>query len=148
MTYFMMGGRYDPVSNGFSSNSFAFHMMMIFFFFFTVILMLNVLIALINNAINDGDQAWQLDWLQNRMRYIESAENMTYDIPDKEKDVSQAVAMEAEATAAAMTRLVEVELRKQLDTERASSERQIGELRQQLRDQQEILGQILGKLNR
>ncbi|KAG0208467.1 hypothetical protein BGX33_006225 [Mortierella sp. NVP41] len=81
MTYFMMGGRYDPVSNGFSSNSFAFHMMMIFFFFFTVILMLNVLIALINNAINDGDQAWQLDWLQNRMRYIESAENMTYDIP-------------------------------------------------------------------
>jgi hypothetical protein len=36
---------------------------------------------LINNAINDGSQAWMLDWMNNRMRYIESAENMTYDIP-------------------------------------------------------------------
>ncbi|KAF8945903.1 hypothetical protein BGZ47_001791 [Haplosporangium gracile] len=81
MTYFMMGGRYDPIDNGFSSDNVGFHLMMIVFFFFTVILMLNVLIALINHAIDDGDQTWQLDWLQNRMRYVESAENMTYDIP-------------------------------------------------------------------
>ncbi|KAG0272601.1 hypothetical protein BGZ95_011621 [Linnemannia exigua] len=81
MTYFMMGGNYDPVKGGFSSYSAAFHIMMIVFFFFTVILMLNVLIALINNAISDGDQTWQLDWLEYRMRYVESAENMTYDIP-------------------------------------------------------------------
>ncbi|KAG0195309.1 hypothetical protein BGX33_003704, partial [Mortierella sp. NVP41] len=77
----MMGGSYDPVEGGFSSDSFAFHMMMVIFFFFTVILMLNVLIALINNAIDDGDQTWQLDWMEYRMRYVESAENMTYDIP-------------------------------------------------------------------
>jgi hypothetical protein len=41
-------------------------------------------VALINNAITDGDQSWQLDWMEYRMRYIESAENMTYDIPGKE----------------------------------------------------------------
>ncbi|KAF9911927.1 hypothetical protein EC991_001833 [Linnemannia zychae] len=75
------GGSYDQVEGGFTSNSFAFHMLMMVFFFFTVILMLNVLIALINNAINDGDQTWQLDWMDYRMRYVESAENMTYDIP-------------------------------------------------------------------
>ncbi|KAG0295173.1 hypothetical protein BGZ96_012369 [Linnemannia gamsii] len=80
-TYFMMGGNYDPVKTGFDSNSFAFHGMLMVFFFFTVIVMLNVLIALINNAISDGDQSWQLDWMEYRMRYIESAENMTYDIP-------------------------------------------------------------------
>ncbi|KAF9131284.1 hypothetical protein BGW39_002013 [Mortierella sp. 14UC] len=67
MTYFMMGGRYDPIANGFSTDNVGFHLMLIILFFFTVILMLNVLIALINHAIDDGDQTWQLDWLQNRM---------------------------------------------------------------------------------
>ncbi|KAF9932264.1 hypothetical protein FBU30_008559 [Linnemannia zychae] len=81
MTYFMMGGRYDNLSGAFDSNDVGFHLMMAVFFFFTVILMLNVLIALINHAIDDGDRTWELDWLQNRMRYIESAENLTYDIP-------------------------------------------------------------------
>ncbi|KAG0274617.1 hypothetical protein BGZ95_009621 [Linnemannia exigua] len=81
MTYFMMGGMYDPVNNGFKHDDVGFHMMMVVFFFFTVILMLNVLIALINHAIDDGDRTWELDWLQNRMRYVESAENFTYNIP-------------------------------------------------------------------
>ncbi|KAK3841087.1 MAG: hypothetical protein J3R72DRAFT_445923, partial [Linnemannia gamsii] len=81
MTYFMLGGLYDPVSNGFTHDDVGFHIMMVIFFFFTVILMLNVLIALINHAIDDGDRTWELDWLQNRMRYVESAENLTYDIP-------------------------------------------------------------------
>jgi hypothetical protein len=47
-----------------------------------------------------------------------------------------------------MARMVEVELRKQLDVERANSERQIGELQQQLREQQQMLVQILAKLER
>ncbi|KAG0195745.1 hypothetical protein BGX33_002655, partial [Mortierella sp. NVP41] len=81
MTYFMMGGRYDPLSNGFDTDNVSFHLMMAVFFFFTVILMLNVLIALVNEAINDGDKTWELHWLNNRLRYIESAENLTYDIP-------------------------------------------------------------------
>ncbi|KAH7057858.1 hypothetical protein BKA57DRAFT_499737 [Linnemannia elongata] len=76
--YFVMGGRYDPFDNDFKSGGFAFHFMLVVFFFFTAILMLNVLIALINLAFNDGDQTWRLTWLENRMRYVESAENMTY----------------------------------------------------------------------
>ncbi|KAF9086044.1 hypothetical protein BGX29_001644 [Mortierella sp. GBA35] len=81
MTYFMMGGRYDQVSKGFSSNNFGFHALMIVSFFFTVILMLNVLIALINHAFDDGDKTWELEWLQNRMRYVERAENLICDTP-------------------------------------------------------------------
>ncbi|KAF9152688.1 hypothetical protein BG015_004857 [Linnemannia schmuckeri] len=79
--YFVMGGRYDPFDNDFKSGNWAFHLMLIVFFFFTVILMLNVLIALINLAFNNGDQTWRLTWLENRMRYVESAENMTYIFP-------------------------------------------------------------------
>ncbi|KAI1311611.1 hypothetical protein EDD11_003351 [Mortierella claussenii] len=54
---------------------------MAFFFFFTVILMLNVLIALINVAFGKGDDGWRLTWIESRLRYIESAENMSYYIP-------------------------------------------------------------------
>ncbi|KAG0198388.1 hypothetical protein BGX33_012366 [Mortierella sp. NVP41] len=81
MAYFMMGGRYDPVRNGFNTDNVGFHLMMGLYFFFSVILMLNVLIALLNNAFDDGDQKWRLEWLENRLHYIERAENFTYDIP-------------------------------------------------------------------
>ncbi|KAG0305575.1 hypothetical protein BGZ98_003923 [Dissophora globulifera] len=80
-TYFFMGGRYDPISDKFNSEDWAFHIMMIIYFFFTVILMLNVLIALINKAFDKGDEAWRLAWVESRLRYIESAENMSYHIP-------------------------------------------------------------------
>ncbi|KAF9092865.1 hypothetical protein BGX29_010259 [Mortierella sp. GBA35] len=43
MAYFMMGGRYDLVSNGFSANNASFHAIIVVFFF-TVIVMLNALI--------------------------------------------------------------------------------------------------------
>ncbi|KAF8939886.1 hypothetical protein BGZ47_008019 [Haplosporangium gracile] len=46
---------------------------------------------------------------------------------------------EKEGDASGVARLVEVELRKQLDVERANSEKQIGDLQQQLRDQQQML---------
>ncbi|KAF9092206.1 hypothetical protein BGX29_010565 [Mortierella sp. GBA35] len=42
--------------------------------------MLNVLIALINHAFDDADQTWQQYWLQHRLYYVESAENLTYDL--------------------------------------------------------------------
>ncbi|KAK3841085.1 MAG: hypothetical protein J3R72DRAFT_422294 [Linnemannia gamsii] len=45
MTYFMLGGMYDPVSNGFTHDDFGFHIMMATFFLFSVVLMLNVLIG-------------------------------------------------------------------------------------------------------
>ncbi|KAI8599249.1 hypothetical protein EDD21DRAFT_165045 [Dissophora ornata] len=80
-TYFFMGGIWDPVSDDFVNNEFGFQLMMALFFFFTVILMLNVLIALINVAFADGDGGWRLVWIESRLRYIESAENMSYHIP-------------------------------------------------------------------
>ncbi|KAK3822229.1 MAG: hypothetical protein JOS17DRAFT_777379 [Linnemannia elongata] len=55
--------------------------MMVAFFSSNVVVMLNVLIALVNHAIDDGDGTWEQDWLHNRMRYVESAENLTYNIP-------------------------------------------------------------------
>ncbi|KAF9138335.1 hypothetical protein BGX30_009264 [Mortierella sp. GBA39] len=80
-TYFFMGGRYDPVSPLFDQPDAGFHLMMIVYFFFTVIVMLNVLIALINVAFTKGDDGWRLAWIESRLRYIESAENMSHRIP-------------------------------------------------------------------
>ncbi|KAF9965676.1 hypothetical protein BGZ70_004344 [Mortierella alpina] len=80
-TYFFMGGRYDPVGDEFDSQDWGFHLMMVVYFFFTVIVMLNVLIALINVAFTKGDDSWRLVWIESRLRYIESAENMSYHIP-------------------------------------------------------------------
>ncbi|KAF9182965.1 hypothetical protein BGZ51_004336 [Haplosporangium sp. Z 767] len=76
-----MGGRYDSIDDDFNSENWAFHTMMLVYFFFTVILMLNVLIAVINVAFSVGDGTWRLVWLGNRLRYVESAENLTYHIP-------------------------------------------------------------------
>ncbi|KAF9289370.1 hypothetical protein BGZ68_009484 [Mortierella alpina] len=80
-TYFFMGGRYDSVSDEFDEQEWSFHAMMIIYFFFTAILLLNVLIALINVAFEVGDNNWRMVWLENRLAYVESAENMTYHIP-------------------------------------------------------------------
>ncbi|KAF9126240.1 hypothetical protein BGW39_006758 [Mortierella sp. 14UC] len=32
-------------------------------------------------AFSDGDETWRLTWIENRLRYVESAENMSYHIP-------------------------------------------------------------------
>ncbi|KAI1319242.1 hypothetical protein EDD11_004636 [Mortierella claussenii] len=80
-TYFFMGGIWDPVNDEFAGDNWAFHTMMIVYFFFTTILLLNVLIALINVAFSAGDGTWLLVWTENRLRYIESAENISYHIP-------------------------------------------------------------------
>src|SRR5690554_5527027 len=37
--------------------------------------------ALINVAFNVGDENWRLVWLENRLRFVEGAENLTYHIP-------------------------------------------------------------------
>ncbi|KAI1316122.1 hypothetical protein EDD11_010436 [Mortierella claussenii] len=80
-TYFFMGGIWDPVSDNFDNDNWAFHTMMIIYFFFTTILLLNVLIALINVAFTAGDETWLLVWIENRLRYVEAAESMTHHIP-------------------------------------------------------------------
>ncbi|KAF9312352.1 hypothetical protein BG003_006380 [Podila horticola] len=81
--YALRGGRYDPVRKEPSEGpNAAMQVILVIYFFFTVILMLNVLIALINSGFNQGDGTWRLVWLENRLRYVESAEEMTYHIPD------------------------------------------------------------------
>ncbi|KAF9178827.1 hypothetical protein BGZ50_007446 [Haplosporangium sp. Z 11] len=75
------GGRYDPVESALEGDNWAFYTLMIVYFFFTVILMLNVLIALINVAFSVGDETWRLVWIENRLRYVQSAEEMSYHIP-------------------------------------------------------------------
>ncbi|KAF9957362.1 hypothetical protein BGZ70_009536 [Mortierella alpina] len=51
------------------------------YYFMTVILMLNVLIALMNVAFSAGDDKGPLVWLENRLRSVEGAENMSYSAP-------------------------------------------------------------------
>ncbi|KAF9211643.1 hypothetical protein BGZ59_007790 [Podila verticillata] len=81
ITYFMMGGRYDPMDDMFKNGDVGFLIMMVIYFFITVILMLNVLIALINTAFNRGESVWKVVWLESRLRFAESAENMSFIIP-------------------------------------------------------------------
>ena len=38
-------------------------------------------LALINMAFTKGDDGWRLAWIESRLRFIESAENMSYLIP-------------------------------------------------------------------
>ncbi|KAG0227939.1 hypothetical protein BGX31_006787 [Mortierella sp. GBA43] len=80
-TYFFMGGVWDPIDDNFDSDDWAFHIMMILYFFFTTILLLNVLIAPINVAFNNADEVWMMAWTKNRLRCIQEAETLSYNIP-------------------------------------------------------------------
>ncbi|KAG0003794.1 hypothetical protein BGZ79_011080 [Entomortierella chlamydospora] len=75
------GGIWDPVGDNSNSDDWVFHTMMITYFFFTTILLLNVLIALINVAFSTGNETWLSVWTENRLRHVESAESLTYNIP-------------------------------------------------------------------
>ncbi|KAF9177974.1 hypothetical protein BGZ51_008229 [Haplosporangium sp. Z 767] len=80
-TFFYMSGRYNSVENEFDSKNWAFQSLMMTSYFFMVVLMLNVLIALINNAFSDGEATWHATWLESRLRVIETVENLSYRIP-------------------------------------------------------------------
>ncbi|KAF9959409.1 hypothetical protein BGZ65_000428 [Modicella reniformis] len=75
------GGIWDPVNDEFEGDNWAFHILMILYFTFTTIVLLNVLIALMNVAYNDADETWRIIWKESRLRYIESAEEITYNVP-------------------------------------------------------------------
>ncbi|KAK3824653.1 MAG: hypothetical protein J3Q66DRAFT_325657 [Benniella sp.] len=59
-TYFFMSGRYDPVDTSFDKGTVGFRLMMMVFFFFTVIVLLNVLIALMNDAFNKSEREGEI----------------------------------------------------------------------------------------
>ncbi|KAG0044151.1 hypothetical protein BGZ83_010596 [Gryganskiella cystojenkinii] len=80
-TYFFMSGKYDSISVEFTGDNYAFYTLMIIYLTFTVILMLNVLIAIINDAFSKGDTTWHLVWLQNQLGNIEAVENLSYYLP-------------------------------------------------------------------
>ncbi|KAG0306138.1 hypothetical protein BGZ98_002907, partial [Dissophora globulifera] len=73
-TYFFLAGRYDPISTSFEFGSTSFHIMMVIFFFFTAILLLNILIALMNDAFNESKDQGQLAWLKQWSEVIAEVE--------------------------------------------------------------------------
>ncbi|KAG0309425.1 hypothetical protein BGZ98_002613 [Dissophora globulifera] len=79
-TFFFLAGRFGPINDELSSEDWGFKVMMIFCYLFTNIVMMNVLISLFSMTFIKGDDFWRLTWLECRLRYIESAENMSYHI--------------------------------------------------------------------
>ncbi|KAF9361081.1 hypothetical protein BGX26_005948 [Mortierella sp. AD094] len=73
-TYFFLAGQWDPVSTSFHSTDASFHIMMAIFFFFTTILLLNILIALMNDAFNESKDQGQLVWLKQWSEVIAEVE--------------------------------------------------------------------------
>ncbi|KAK3828028.1 MAG: hypothetical protein J3Q66DRAFT_434647 [Benniella sp.] len=82
-TYFMMGGIWDPVQDELENDeSWSLRIMIMLYYFFSTMLLLNVLIALMNAAFDDGDVSWELVWNESRLRCIEEAEAVSYNIPN------------------------------------------------------------------
>ncbi|KAF9312351.1 hypothetical protein BG003_006379 [Podila horticola] len=98
------GGRYDPVSKELSEGSNpGLQAMMVIYIFFTVILMLNVLIdniafriSLINGGFNHGEGNWRYVCLENRLRYVETAEEMSYHIPKRSRQIQPTCKLRAQ----------------------------------------------------
>ncbi|KAF9435312.1 hypothetical protein BGZ76_006524 [Entomortierella beljakovae] len=72
--YMNMAGRYDPLSTSFEHGAISFHIMMVIYFFFTTVLLLNVLIALMNDAFNESSNQGQLAWLKQWSEVISDVE--------------------------------------------------------------------------
>ncbi|KAF9114954.1 hypothetical protein BGX27_009384 [Mortierella sp. AM989] len=80
-TFFALAGRYDFLDKNLDSEDWGFHIMLAAYFFINVVLMLNILIALMNVAFSAGDDKAPLVWLDNRLRSVESAENISFAAP-------------------------------------------------------------------
>ncbi|KAF9110687.1 hypothetical protein BGX27_006012 [Mortierella sp. AM989] len=63
-TYFFLAGRYEPVGNSLDKGSTSFRIMMLIFFIFTAILLLNILIALMNDAYDHSKSQGEVAWLK------------------------------------------------------------------------------------
>ncbi|KAG0354620.1 hypothetical protein BG005_006333 [Podila minutissima] len=82
--YFFLAGRYDPVETPFIGDSTSFHLMMIIFFFFTAIMLLNILIALMNDAYNESKDEGQLAWLKQWSEVIAEIEIISMTPSDRQ----------------------------------------------------------------
>ncbi|KAF9208761.1 hypothetical protein BGZ49_007617 [Haplosporangium sp. Z 27] len=74
--YMNIAGQWDPLTGSFESqkDSTSFHIMMAIFFFATTILLLNILIALMNDAFNESKDQGQLAWLKQWSEVIAEVE--------------------------------------------------------------------------
>ncbi|KAG0224104.1 hypothetical protein BGX31_008191 [Mortierella sp. GBA43] len=81
-TYFFLAGRYDPINNSLDSGTVGLQIMMVVFFFFTAILLLNILIALMNDAFNASEQEGALAHLKLLSEVVAEVENI---IPDSSR---------------------------------------------------------------
>ncbi|KAF9162086.1 hypothetical protein DFQ26_003884 [Actinomortierella ambigua] len=75
-TLFFLAGRYDFLDKNFVSNSAAFHLTVIIFYFVMGLVSLNVLIALMNDAINQCGQEGQLAWLKQWFKMLDEVERI------------------------------------------------------------------------
>ncbi|KAF9585645.1 hypothetical protein BGW38_001400 [Lunasporangiospora selenospora] len=84
--YLALSGRYDPTAEGSLSTkqdddktpyrNMPLQIIVMIFFF-----MISILIATINESFFGENDKWRRHWLDNRLRYVESAENLSYHIP-------------------------------------------------------------------
>ncbi|KAF9291458.1 hypothetical protein BGZ68_003878 [Mortierella alpina] len=73
-TYFFVAGQYNIIEDSFDEPDVGFHIMMVIFFFFTAILLLNILIALMNDAFTESRDQGQLAWLKQWSEVIAEVE--------------------------------------------------------------------------
>ncbi|KAG0225604.1 hypothetical protein BGX31_007592, partial [Mortierella sp. GBA43] len=78
-TYFMLAGRYDPVDGLIDKGPADFQIMMVIFYFFTAILLLNILIALMNDAFNASAQEGEIAHLKLLSEVVAEVENTMTD---------------------------------------------------------------------
>ncbi|KAF9951463.1 hypothetical protein BGZ72_007027 [Mortierella alpina] len=69
-----IAGQYDVLEVSFKEPDVGFHLMMVIFFFFTAILLLNILIALMNDAFTESRDQGQLAWLKQWSEVIAEVE--------------------------------------------------------------------------
>ncbi|KAK3824534.1 MAG: hypothetical protein J3Q66DRAFT_92656 [Benniella sp.] len=76
-TYFFLSGRYDPVEDSFQRGPVGFRLIMVVFFFFAVILLLNILIALVNDAFNSIEKEGEIAYWKLLSEVIAELEMLT-----------------------------------------------------------------------
>ncbi|KAI8349082.1 hypothetical protein B0O80DRAFT_460676 [Mortierella sp. GBAus27b] len=79
-TFIFLGGRFDPLADEFKESRVSFYLLVMLFLFCANIVMLNVMIALMAQSYEKAAKYWREACLENRLRYVASAENLSYRI--------------------------------------------------------------------
>ncbi|KAF9911926.1 hypothetical protein EC991_001832 [Linnemannia zychae] len=79
-TYYITAGSFDSMQRVLKTGDWMLRFMLIIFVFTTTI-MLNILIGLVNHAFDNDDRISKFEWLENRMLWVTSAENLLRGVP-------------------------------------------------------------------